>query len=362
MLLRLCIDASGGLDERLPLVLPGGKVHAWFDLVPESCLLEGCSKEPQIYAWGGCVKLEGIHHVTAITGDAPQNVKFYAGLLGLRLVKKTVNQDDPTVYHLFYADKRGSAGSDITFFEYPGSPPGRAGDGMVHRVVFRVPSTEALGFWQRRLGAEGIETSRSGESLFFSDREGLDLELTVDRSGDEPLKAEHPQIPDECAISGFDGVRAFSSSPDGSLSFFRDTLGFDGGGDGTWLARGEKRGGRYGFDEPPGGRPLSGAGTVHHVAWASPMDDHQAWRDRVSAAGASPTPIIDRFYFRSIYFREPSGVLFEIATLGPGFTADEDLETLGSRLSLPPDFEHLREQLMGILTPLPDPSAYAQTS
>ena len=136
------------------------------------------------------MKLEGIHHVTAITGDAPTNVDFYARVLGLRLVKKTVNQDDPTVYHLFYADERGSAGSDITFFEYPGASRGRAGAGMVHRVVFRVGSRESLAFWQERVGGE-----LDGNSLVFSDPEGLELELVVDDSGDPPLVAQHPEIP-----------------------------------------------------------------------------------------------------------------------------------------------------------------------
>ncbi|MDP9235004.1 MAG: VOC family protein, partial [Actinomycetota bacterium] len=255
----------------------------------------------------------------------------------------------------------GSAGSDITFFEYPGSPRGRAGNGMVHRVIFRVPSAQALDFWQGRLEGAGVGTDRSDEALEFSDPEGLALELRVDRSGDERLVAQHPEIPADVAISGFDGVRAYSDSPEASVSLLQETLGFAGDGGNSWIARGDKRGGSYTFDEPPAGRPLSGAGTVHHVAWASPMSDHEEWRRRVVAAGASPTPIIDRFYFRSIYFREPSGVLFEIATLGPGFTADEDLETLGMRLSLPPDFEHLRDSLKDILTPLPDPSAAAQT-
>jgi glyoxalase family protein len=308
------------------------------------------------------VKLEGIHHVTAITGNAPQNVEFYAGLLGLRLVKKTVNQDDPTVYHLFYADKRGSAGSDITFFEYPGSPRGRAGNGMVHRVAFRVPSADAVEFWKRRLQDAGIESSPTEGGLLFSDREGLDLELVIDHSGNDPLQAEHPEIPEGCAISGFDGVRAYTSSPELSASFLEGGLGFKVEGDASWLARGERRQGFYRFDEAPSARPQSGAGTVHHVAWASEMDDHEAWRERVSAAGASPTPIIDRYYFRSIYFREPSGVLFEIATLGPGFTADEDIETLGTRLSLPPDYEYLRDKLGDILTPLPDPSGRLRAS
>ena len=305
------------------------------------------------------MKLEGIHHVTAITGDAPQNVEFYAGVLGLRLVKRSVNQDDPTVYHLFYADEKGSAGSDITFFEYPGAPRGRAGDGMVHRVVFRVASAEALDFWSTRLEREGISAQRSGESLLFTDPEGLDLEFQVDQSGDEPLRAEFPGIPAELAIRGFEGVRAYSSRPEASAKFFEETLGFDRDGDARWTVRGSQRGGFYRFDTPPDTRPRSGAGTVHHVAWASPMDQHETWRDRVAAAGASPTPVIDRFYFRSIYFREPSGVLFEIATLGPGFTTDEDLATLGQDLALPPNYEHLRDKLKEVLTPLPDPRARA---
>jgi glyoxalase family protein len=308
------------------------------------------------------VKLEGVHHVTAITGDAPQNVEFYAGVLGLRVVKKTVNQDDPTVYHLFYADEQGSAGSDITFFEYPGAARGRAGDGMVHRVVFRVPSEEALDFWQKRLEKEGTEVARSNGSIVFSDSEGLDLEFVVDTSGDEPLRASYPEVPLEFAIQGFEGVRAYSSAPDASKAFFEDALAFEDRGDMTWVARGEQRGGFYRFDAPPNERPLNGAGTVHHVAWASLMDEHEAWLERVRAAGASPTPVIDRFYFRSIYFREPSGVLFEIATLGPGFTADEDLRNLGKGLSLPPNYEHLRDKLKDLLTPLPDPRARAEAA
>ena len=307
------------------------------------------------------MKLEGIHHVTAITADAPQNVEFYAGLLGLRMVKRTVNQDDPTVYHLFYADEKGSAGADITFFEYPGVPRGRAGDGMVHRIVWRVESRDALDFWDKRLDAEGLGPQRSETSLSFSDPEGLDLELVVDESGDDPLIAEYPDIPMEFALRGFEGVRAYSSMPEASRDFFASTLNFEPQQNESWKVRGEKRGGFYAFDSPPSGRPLSGAGTVHHVAWASPMDEHDAWRERVAAAGASPTPVIDRFYFRSIYFREPSGVLFEIATLGPGFTADEDLATLGEGLSLPPNYQHLRDKLQEILTPLPDPRKRARS-
>ncbi|MEA2499007.1 MAG: glyoxalase family protein [Actinomycetota bacterium] len=307
------------------------------------------------------MKLEGIHHVTAITGDAPQNVEFYAGVLGLRMVKKTVNQDDPTIYHLFYADERGSAGSDLTFFEYPGASPGRAGDGMVYRVVFRVASAEALDFWQKRLEREGTSGERTNTSLVFHDPEGLQLELVIDTSSDDPLRAEHPDIPLEFAVRGFDGAHAYSSDPERSRDLFEHALNFGSVGENTWVARGEKRGGFYRFDPAPEQRPLSGAGTVHHIAWASPIEEHSAWRERVAAAGAAPTPIIDRFYFKSIYFREPSGVLFEIATLGPGFTADEDLATLGQALSLPPNYEHLRDKLKDILTPLPDPRAGARS-
>jgi glyoxalase family protein len=292
------------------------------------------------------MNLEGIHHVTCITGNAPKNVEFYASLLGLRLVKKSVNQDDPTVYHLFYADERGSAGSDITFFEYPGARPGRAGAGMVHRVVWRVASDEALDFWANRVGGE-----RGDGSLRFKDPEGLDLELVVEETDDEPLIAEHPEIPAELALQGFAGVRAYSADPEKSRPFLEETLAFEPG----FRAEGEQRGSFYVYDRPPEEPGVPGGGTVHHVAWSSPMDEHERWRERVEAAGARPTPVIDRFYFRSIYFREPSGVLFEIATLGPGFSADEPPEHLGERLSLPPEYEPLRDRLEQVLTPLPNP-------
>jgi glyoxalase family protein len=291
------------------------------------------------------MRLEGVHHVTCITADAPGNVEFYAGELGLRLVKKTVNQDDPTVYHLFYADEQGSAGADMTFFEYPGSPRGRAGDGMVHRVCFRVGSHESLDFWQQRVGGE-----RTDESLLFEDPEGLSLELLVDDSGEPPLTANAPDIPEEHRLRGFAGVRAYASAPERSDHLLR-TLGFDPG----WEVRGDRRSGFYVYDPAPPERGLQAAGTVHHVAWASQPAEHEAWRQRVAEGGGRPTPVIDRFYFKSIYFREPSGVLFEIATIGPGFTADEPFETLGESLSLPPNFEQYRGQVEQILTPLPNP-------
>jgi glyoxalase family protein len=298
------------------------------------------------------MKLDGIHHVTAITGDAPQNLDFYSRVLGLRLVKKTVNQDDPTVYHLFYADDRGSPGSDLTFFEYPGATNGRAGAGMVHRVVWRVGSEEALDFWAERLQGEGVDSEREPGRLRFSDPEEMGLELAVVDTPDEPLLATHAEIPVEHALQGFDGVRAYSRDSARSAILLGEPLGFRNTGGGTWEARGVSRGSFYAYDNPPDEPGIGGAGTVHHVAWASELEDHEAWQKRVAEAGARPTPIIDRFYFRSIYFREPSGVLFEIATKGPGFSADEDPQHLGERLSLPPNYESLRSQLEQVLTPL----------
>ena len=300
------------------------------------------------------MKLEGIHHITAITGDAQRNLDFYTGVLGLRLVKKTVNQDDPTVYHLFYADEEGSPGADLTFFEYPGAAPGQAGDGMVHRIVWRVGSEEALSFWAERLAAADVPHEQVDGVLRFSDPEGLAHELAVSTVEDAPLIADHPEIPAELALQGFDGVRAYAAAPAASRALLEGGLAFAPTGEG-WEARGEQRGGRYAYDAPPAAPGRPGGGTVHHVAWASPMEEHEQWRRRAIEAGARPTEVIDRFWFRSIYFREPSGVLFEIATMGPGFTTDEAPEHLGERLVLPPRFEPMRERIEAALTPLESP-------
>jgi glyoxalase family protein len=283
------------------------------------------------------MRLDGIHHVTCITGDAPRNVDFYTRVLGLRLVKKSVNQDDPTVYHLFYADEEGTPGSDITFFEYPNAHEGRAGAGMIHTVVWRVGSAEAIEFWQDRVG-----------SVPFTDPDGLRHDLVVADVPDKPLVAHNPEIPQEFALQGFEGVRAYGEEP----TQFLEALGFEHG-----MTRGDTRQGWIHYESAPEAPGVGGAGTVHHVAWASKMDDLQAWHDLVQDAGGNPTQLIDRFWFRSIYFREPTGVLFEIATLGPGFSTDEDPAHLGEKLILPPNFEHLREKVEPLLTPLPDPRA-----
>ncbi|HET9199084.1 MAG TPA: VOC family protein [Solirubrobacterales bacterium] len=304
------------------------------------------------------MKLEGIHHITAITENAQRNVDFYAGVMGLRLVKKTVNQDNPTVYHLFFADEGGDAGSDLTFFEYPGAPRGRAGAGMVHRIVWRVGAAEALDFWAERLRADDIGSERDGDSLVFADPEGLEHELLVAEVPDQPLIADHPEVPKEMALQGFHAVRAYAMSPDASSQLL-EALEFERSGD-AWEARGEQRGGLYLYDEAPAERGLQGAGSVHHVAWASTPEQLLDWREKAVAGGAQPTPEIDRFYFRSIYFREPSGVLFEIATLGPGFTVDEPVEHLGEKLSLPPAFEHLRDEVEPKLRPVENPRLKTQ--
>jgi glyoxalase family protein len=304
------------------------------------------------------MKLEGIHHITAITENAQRNVDFYVGVMGLRLIKKTVNQDNPTVYHLFFADEGGDPGSDLTFFEYPGAPLGRAGAGMVHRVVWRVASSDALDFWAERLRANDTESERDGASLVFADPEGLEHELTVVDVPDQPLIADHSEVPREMALQGFHAVRAYAAAPEASSGLL-EALEFE-RADGGWEARGGKRGGFYLFDEPPSERGLQGAGSVHHVAWASAPEELLDWREKAVAGGAQPTPEIDRFYFRSVYFREPSGVLFEIATLGPGFTVDEPVEHLGEKLSLPPDYEHLRDEVEPRLRPVENPRLKTQ--
>jgi glyoxalase family protein len=305
------------------------------------------------------MQLEGIHHISAITGDAPGNVEFYTGVLGLRLVKKTVNQDEPRVYHLFYGDEQGSPGMDLTFFEYPGAAPGIAGAGMVHRIVWRVASEESLRFWQQRLQEHGVQATLAVGSVLFSDPEGLGHELIVAHVSDQPLTADSPEIPAEHALQGFDGVRAYSSEPVRSERLLGETLGFSRRAGESWEVRGARRGSIYAYDPaPPEINRRQGAGTVHHVAFAAEPLEIEDWRARVTEAGARPTHVIDRFYFKSVYFHEPSGVLFEIATIGPGFAVDEDKERLGERLSLPPGFEPMRAQLEQSLRPLPYPPAW----
>jgi glyoxalase family protein len=305
------------------------------------------------------MQLDGIHHITCITADAPGNVDFYAGVLGMRMVKKTVNFDAPDVYHLYYGDERGAPGSILTFFEFPDAAPGRAGAGMIHRLRWRVGSAAALDFWAERLGDRGVQTETADAALRFHDPEGLELELAVLDTDDVPLRAAADDIPAEHALLGFDGVRAYGSDSDAGHRVLTEVMGFTPAAPGEYMLEGGRRHARYGYDEPPAGHGLQGAGTVHHIAWCDTDEEHEAWRERLLRAGQRATPIIDRQYFLSIYFREPRGVLFELATPSPGFAVDEDPEHLGEELRLPPQYEPLRDRLEAELTPLVNPRAKA---
>ncbi len=279
------------------------------------------------------MNLQGLHHITMITGDAQRNVDFYSGVLGLRLVKKTVNFDAPEAYHLYFGDETGTPGSILTWFEFAGAAPGHPGAGQIHTITLGVPSADALEFWANRVGGTR-----------FTDPDGLQLELVVSE-GDQ--RASHPDIPDEYAINRIVGARAYSAYPHVEEKVLTDVLGFTYEGEGTYTLGGFT----WGYDlATRNGR--QGAGSVHHIAWASADEDHLGWQARINDAGGYATDVKDRDYFKSIYFQEPRGVLFEIATLSPGFAVDEDPEHLGEALKLPTQHEHLREQLERTLTPV----------
>jgi glyoxalase family protein len=302
------------------------------------------------------MQLEGLHHVTMVTGDARRNVDFYADVLGLRMVKKTVNFDQPDAYHLYFGDEHGSPGSILTWFEFPGARPGRAGAGMIHTIQLGVAGDAALDFWAARLADRGVATERRERALRFADYDGLRFELVAGDSGNAPLRAEHPDIPAEQAIAGVEGARAYAADPTRAPQLLTDTLGFVELGGGEYRLDGAQRRVHWAYDPAPE-RGRLGAGTVHHIAWTARDEDHAAWQQRTREAGMHVTDVRDRDYFRSIYFREPHGVLFEIATLSPGFAVDEDPERLGEELRLPAMHAHLRGALEQRLTPLVNPRA-----
>ena len=310
--------------------------------------------------------IQGLHHVTAITGDARGNLDFYTRLLGMRLVKKTVNQDDVSAYHLFYADAVGSPGTDVTFFDWPYAAPDRPGAGTISQIGLRVQDQKALDWWRDRFEQAGvphgeIDTSQGRAGLDFSDPEGQRFRLVADGGvpGGRPWDAS--PVPAEAQVKGLHGVTITEARPDLTRRFLEEQLGFrqvgereQGGGLEQVFEIAEGGPGRelrVLGPAPSSGRP--GRGGVHHVAFRVPDDAvHQDWHARLLAAGVGVTPIIDRFYFKSIYFREPGGVLFEIATDGPGFAADEPETSLGTTLALPPFLEPQRERIEAGLRPL----------
>jgi glyoxalase family protein len=295
-----------------------------------------------------------------ITGDARANVDFYADVLGLRLVKKTVNFDAPEAYHLYFGDERGTPGSILTWFEFAGAARGRAGAGMIHSLRLGVGGERALDFWARRLGSRGVHTERAEHTLRFADPDGLALELAVAHE-DPPLRAAHPEIPAESAIAGVTGARAYARSATDAEPLLSEVLRFTDLGDGAYRLDGRRRHFDWVWEPAPEQVGRLGAGTVHHIAWASADEDHLAWQRRLRAAGPYVTEVRDRVYFRSVYFREPRGVLFEIATLSPGFAVDEDPDHLGEALKLPAMHEHLRERLERTLVPVVNPRAARRT-
>jgi glyoxalase family protein len=311
----------------------------------------------------------GIHHITAIAGDPQRNLDFYAGLLGMRLIKLTVNFDDPTTYHLYYGDETGRPGSILTFFPWPRGQRGRQGTGQAVVVAFAIPSS-SLGFWLERLLThqvkyEGPVRRFEQQVLAFSDPDGLLLELVTVSHLDEPGWADGP-VPPEHAIRKLHGTTIWEDRDLGSTEFLERTLGFVPAGEDAGLHRFESRNNSGAstiyFRRAPGfWRGAGGVGTVHHIAFRAASDEAQLEkRAEIEAQGLAITPVIDREYFHSVYFHEPGGVLFEIATDGPGFMVDEPLEELGSHLKLPPMYEPIRSQLQALLPPLTLPQATAR--
>ena len=309
-------------------------------------------------------RVNGLHHITAIAGPAQENLDFYAGVLGMRLVKKSVNQDDPGTYHLFYADAEGHPGSDLTFFPWAQMAPPRLGHGLAVEVSLEVPSA-SLDYWGSRLeqygAAVGKVEGRFGDRVLpLIDPHGLKVALV--ESAVAPPRAFTPwdgsPVPAERQVRGLYGTRMWERDAQPTTTFLTEVLGFEHLGTENGYSR-------YGFadaagivdirETPEGRRGAWGVGSVHHLAWRVDDDEHQlAMRGRVESAGGHATPVIDRFWFKSVYFKEPGGVLFELATEGPGFAVDEDPSHLGETLVLPPWLEPARsgiEQALPVLAP-----------
>lgn len=318
----------------------------------------------------------GIHHITAFAGEPQANVDFYSGILGLRLIKKTINFDAPEVYHLYFGDEAGKPGTAMTFFPYAGARRGRVGGGQVGYTTFVVPQG-ALPFWETRLQKFAVEFERSerfGETFIrFGDPDGLQLEL-VERDEGPASTWAFGGVPADKAIKGFGGAVLYSLAPEQTLEVLQNVMGLKRMAEGEGGAAEDDVGAdaaRDGADRfirlqaagdlgqiidvnvEPIPRGAGGAGTVHHIAWrAVDIPDQERWRERVAQAGFDVTPITDRNYFTAIYFREAGGILFEIATDEPGFDVDEPRATLGEKLMLPPWYESRREQIVAGLAPI----------
>lgn len=295
--------------------------------------------------------MPGLHHVTAITANAQENLDFYTQTLGLRLVKLTVNFDDPGSYHLYYGDGLGSPGTIMTFFAGAGAYQGRSGNGQASVTGFAA-APDSLDFWRRRLKDFREELVFGQPSLRFRDPDGLELQIVED-----PQAAPGP----DGALRGFSGVSLSLDKAAPSAELLTGVLGFEleerSGGRSRYRAAGAGPAARVDILEGPGSRGTMGAGTVHHVAFRTPDDEHQLlWRKNLQAHGYPVSPVMDRNYFHSIYFREPGGVLFEIATDPPGFTVDQSLEELGRKLVLPAWLEPRREQIQRVLPKLQLPA------
>jgi glyoxalase family protein len=308
--------------------------------------------------------IPGIHHVTAITADAQKNIDFYCGVLGLRLVKLTVNFDDPGSYHLYYGDELGRPGTIMTFFAWPGAYRGKVGPPQVTSTAFAVPAG-AIDYWRKRLDGQGVATQPAtpcfgDRAIHFEDPDGMGLDIVAVTEPPGHAWAAGP-VPVEHAIRGFHGVTIAEEGYETTARVLTERMGFTAAGNEGNRFRyragdaGDAggAGGAGGFASvidlvcvPDARRGDLGAGIVHHVAFRTGDDPQQLeWRRRVAAAGLNVSPVMDRTYFHSIYYREPGGVLFEIATDGPGFTVDEPADQLGTRLMLPPQYEPHRAKI-----------------
>jgi glyoxalase family protein len=308
--------------------------------------------------------VKGLHHITAISGKAQENVDFYAGVLGMRLVKKSVNQDDPGTYHLFYADAVGHPGTDLTFFPWEQMAPPLMGHGLAVEVQLEVPEG-SIPFWGERLEKYGAAIGKAerrfgAEVLPLTDPHGMRVALVAHETGRSFEPWTGSSVPVERQIRGLYGGRLWERDAAATASFVQNTLGFE------KLAE-ENGWTRYGFGDAAGvidiqetpsvRRGRWGIGAVHHLAWRVDDEAHQlAVREQVEDAGANATPVIDRFWFKSVYFKEPGGVLFELATEGPGFAVDEDPAHLGESLVLPPFLQPHRDQIEAVLPPITVPS------